>query len=100
MLNADRVTADQNGIQDTSVSLSLLPKQALLATSGVDHADDSRAFAYTDIDGDGNLDLILKSRLAPQVRFLQNVCGLARKVGIDASQQRCAFSGEAPPMTA
>ncbi len=46
--------------------------------SGADRAEDSRAFAYTDIDGDGNLDLILKSRLAPQVRVLQNVCGTGR----------------------
>jgi tetratricopeptide (TPR) repeat protein len=43
--------------------------------SGLDFADDSRAFAVTDIDGDGNLDIILKSRLAPQVRILQNQCG-------------------------
>ncbi len=44
--------------------------------SGLDFADDSRAFAVTDIDGDGNLDIILKSRRAPQVRILQNHCGI------------------------
>ena len=40
--------------------------------SGFDFADDSRAFAVTDFDGDGNLDLLLKSRLGPQIRALQN----------------------------
>jgi len=43
--------------------------------SGLDVAEDSRAFAFTDIDGDGNLDIVLKSRLAPQVRIFQNACG-------------------------
>jgi tetratricopeptide (TPR) repeat protein len=47
--------------------------------SGLDFADDSRAFAVTDIDNDGNLDIILKSRLAPQVRVLRNNCGLDRR---------------------
>ena len=42
--------------------------------SGFDHADDTRAFAITDFDGDGRPDIILKSRLAPQVRVLQNNC--------------------------
>ncbi len=42
--------------------------------SGLDFADDSRAFAVTDFDGDGRPDLILKSRLGPQVRVLQNNC--------------------------
>src|SRR5205823_6541341 len=40
--------------------------------SGLDVAEDSRAFAVTDLDGDGNLDLILKSRLGPQVRIFRN----------------------------
>ncbi len=43
--------------------------------SGLDFVDDSRSFAFTDIDNDGNLDIILKSRLAPQVRVLRNNCG-------------------------
>ena len=43
--------------------------------SGIDFADDSRAFAVTDFDGDGNLDLLLKSRLGPQVRLLRNEWG-------------------------
>jgi len=46
--------------------------------SGLDFADDSRAFAVTDFDSDGNLDVILKSRLAPQVRVLQNNCGVGK----------------------
>ncbi len=46
--------------------------------SGLDMAEDSRAFAFTDIDGDGNLDIILKSRLGPQVRVFQNACGVGR----------------------
>ena len=47
--------------------------------SGLDLAEDSRAFAFTDVDGDGNVDLVLKSRLAPQVRVFQNTCGAGRK---------------------
>ncbi len=42
--------------------------------SGIDFADDSRAFAVCDFDGDGRPDIILKSRLGPQVRVLQNNC--------------------------
>jgi Flp pilus assembly protein TadD len=42
--------------------------------SGLDFADDSRAFAVTDFDGDGCPDLILKSRRGPQVRAMQNDC--------------------------
>lgn len=47
--------------------------------SGIDKAEDSRAFAFMDFDGDGNVDLILKSRMGPQVRVFQNECGVARK---------------------
>src|SRR5215831_13681107 len=42
--------------------------------SGLDFAEDSRSFAVTDLDGDGRLDLVVKNRLAPQVRVLQNNC--------------------------
>jgi Tfp pilus assembly protein PilF len=40
--------------------------------SGLDFAEDSRAFAVTDFDGDGYPDIVLKSRLGPQVRALRN----------------------------
>ncbi len=46
--------------------------------SGLDLADDSRAFATLDLDGDGSLDLIVKNRLGPQVRVFQNNCGRGR----------------------
>jgi tetratricopeptide (TPR) repeat protein len=42
--------------------------------SGLDFAEDSRAFAVTDFDGDGRPDIILKSRMGPQVRVFQNNC--------------------------
>jgi Flp pilus assembly protein TadD len=48
--------------------------------SGLDYADDSRAFVAVDLDGDGNLDLLLKSRLGPQIRALRNDCGGGRHV--------------------
>jgi hypothetical protein len=46
--------------------------------SGLDFAQDSRAFAVTDFDGDGYPDIVLKSRLAPQIRMLQNRCAARR----------------------
>jgi tetratricopeptide (TPR) repeat protein len=53
------------------------------AESGIAFADDSRAFAFTDFDGDGFVDMILKSRLGPQVRALRNERGAGRDaVGI------------------
>jgi tetratricopeptide (TPR) repeat protein len=42
--------------------------------SGLDYPEDSRAFAIVDFDGDGRPDVVLKSRLGPQVRVLQNAC--------------------------
>jgi len=47
--------------------------------SGLDCALDSRAFAVTDFDGDGNLDLLLKSRVAPQVKAFRNESAGGRK---------------------
>jgi tetratricopeptide (TPR) repeat protein len=47
--------------------------------SDLDFAEDSRAFAVTDLDGDGNPDLLLKSRLGPQVRVFRNHCGGGRR---------------------
>ncbi len=46
--------------------------------SGLDAADDTRSFAVTDFDGDGNPDIVLKSRRGPQVRCMQNDCTEAR----------------------
>jgi hypothetical protein len=40
--------------------------------SGADFPDDSRAVATVDWDDDGRLDLWLKNRTAPRVRFLRN----------------------------
>ena len=50
----------------------------LSGVSGLDLAEDSRAFAATDLDGDGNLDVLLKSRLGPQIRVFRNECGVGR----------------------
>jgi len=38
----------------------------------MDFPDDCRSFALADLDGDGRLEVILKSRTAPQVRILHN----------------------------
>lgn len=48
--------------------------------SGLDFADDSRTFAVTDFDGDGHPDILLRSRLAPQVRALRNERGAEKPV--------------------
>ena len=47
--------------------------------SGLDFADDTRTFALTDFDGDGVPDLVLKNRLGPQIRAMQNDCSGDRK---------------------
>lgn len=39
---------------------------------GLDFTDDSRSYSLSDIDGDGRLELILKSRTSPQIRILHN----------------------------
>ena len=54
--------------------------------SGLNVAADSRAFAVADLTGDGSLDLLLKSRLGPQLRAYQN--------NIGSAQQRIAFQLE------
>jgi Flp pilus assembly protein TadD len=48
--------------------------------SGLDFADDSRAFAATDFNGDGRLDIFLKSRLGPQIRAVENRSGIDNNV--------------------
>lgn len=45
------------------------------SVSGVDFIDDSRAVATVDWDDDGRLDLLLKNRTAPRLRFLRNQGG-------------------------
>lgn len=42
------------------------------AATGLDFLDDGRAVASTDWDGDGDLDLWLKNRTGPQLRFIRN----------------------------
>ncbi|MFN0106136.1 MAG: FG-GAP-like repeat-containing protein [Bryobacteraceae bacterium] len=46
--------------------------------SGLNFAGDSRAFAISDFDGDGCLDLLVKNRVGPQLRVFQNRCGQGR----------------------
>ena len=43
------------------------------AVAELDFLEDSRAFSICDIDQDGRLEIILKSRSAPQLRVLKNV---------------------------
>lgn len=42
------------------------------AAAGLDFIDDSRSFAAGDLDGDGDLDLVLKSRNSPGLRIVRN----------------------------
>jgi hypothetical protein len=42
------------------------------AISGLDFADDGRVLAAADCDRDGDVDLWLKNRTGPQLRFMQN----------------------------
>ncbi|MCW5982077.1 MAG: VCBS repeat-containing protein [Bryobacteraceae bacterium] len=47
--------------------------------SGIDFADDGRAVAVLDLDGDGNLDMLIKNRNGPQVRVFRNECAGSRR---------------------
>jgi hypothetical protein len=52
--------------------------------SGIDAALDSRAFAVTDLDGDGWPDLLLKNRLGPQLQaFRNNTTAKRRRIAIE-----------------
>jgi len=42
------------------------------AVTGLDFDDDARGLAVTDLDGDGDADLVLSNRTAPLVRVLRN----------------------------
>jgi peroxiredoxin len=42
------------------------------ASTGADFADDARAVALLDWDGDGAMDLLIKNRSAPRLRLLRN----------------------------
>lgn len=39
---------------------------------GLDCLEDSRAFALSDLDGDGRLEIVIRNRTAPQVRIFHN----------------------------
>jgi len=45
------------------------------AISGLDFDDDGRSCTATDLDGDGDVDLVLKNRSGPQLRLLRNGLG-------------------------
>ncbi len=41
--------------------------------AGLDYVEDSRTFALGDFDSDGRLEIVLKNRNSPQLRYLKNV---------------------------
>ena len=43
--------------------------------AGLGHAEDGRSIGLTDWDGDGDIDLWLKNRNGPQIRYLENQVG-------------------------
>ncbi len=51
--------------------------------AGLDFPEDSRTFALADFDGDGRVEMVLKSRSSPQLRYLKNaIPGLAPSISI------------------
>jgi tetratricopeptide (TPR) repeat protein len=78
--------------------------------SGLDFEDDARSFAVTDFDGDGVPDLVLKNRLGPQIRAIQNDCAGGRsaiaislrgtKSNRDAIGARVEVNGQAQYLSA
>ncbi|MBI4879214.1 MAG: ASPIC/UnbV domain-containing protein [Planctomycetes bacterium] len=60
------------------------------AISGLDFLDDGRAAALSDWDGDGDLDLFLKNRTGPLLRFMRNdEDGGQRFLSLRLIGQRC-----------
>ena len=51
------------------------------ALSGFDFPDDGRGLAFTDWDGDGDLDVWTMNRTGPQLRFLENTSPAAAQGG-------------------
>ncbi|NOT01183.1 MAG: redoxin domain-containing protein [Phycisphaerales bacterium] len=60
------------------------------AVTGLDFEDDGRSVASTDWDGDGDLDMWLRNRSGPQLRFLQNNAGGERhSIAFELSGTTC-----------
>jgi hypothetical protein len=57
--------------------------------SAADYPDDSRAVAAVDWDDDGRLDLMLKNRTAPRLRFLRNTGPAAHYLKLDLRGTQC-----------
>ncbi|MCP5112671.1 MAG: redoxin domain-containing protein [bacterium] len=51
--------------------------------SGLDFPADGRSMAALDVDRDGDLDLVLKSRTAPQLRIMRNEAGDRRGLRVE-----------------
>ena len=48
------------------------------SVTGLDHIDDGRTVAFSDWDGDGDLDLWLANRTGPRLRFMRNDLGTGK----------------------
>ena len=60
------------------------------AAAGLDFIDDGRAVASSDWDGDGDVDIWLKNRTGPQLRFIRNdAANLQRSVSFDLIGKKC-----------